>query len=60
MTDPWGTPEPEPVAVAIDPAEAAIYHAQVVPRPPVRCDVKSSSLPSREKRGRELSVLGDV
>jgi hypothetical protein len=34
--------------------------AQVLPFPPGRLDVKKRSVPSGEKRGLELSVLGEV
>src|SRR3954471_6921171 len=33
---------------------------QVLPFPPVRCDVKIRYLPSADQRGLELSVLGEV
>src|SRR5215218_10100298 len=42
------------------PPGRSMRSAQVFPLPPGRLDVKSSSAPSGENRGFELSVLGDV
>src|SRR5688500_16717585 len=38
----------------------SMRNIQVLPLPPGRCDVNSSSLPSGDQRGLVLSVLGDV